>query len=184
MKKHEPWSVRSMTEKEFGTFALALKTYYPRENLLPNKQAMHLWYMQLQDIPYKVAEVGLNKWVSLNKWSPSIADIREMASSIAHGELPSWGDAWEEVLRAIRKYGHIRPVEAMNSLSPLARKATERIGFRNLCISENISADRANFRMIYEQLAEREKKEAQLSAPLKTLIAQMQSDNKLIESKE
>lgn len=173
-----------MDKNEFATFAMALKTYYPKENLLPNKQALDLWFFQLQDIPYQVAEIALNKWVSLNKWSPSIADIREMATSISHGELPSWGDAWEEVLRAIRKYGSYRPVEAMNSLSPLARKATERIGFRNLCISENISADRANFRMIYEQLAEREKKEAQLSVPLKTLIAQMQKETKLIDSKE
>ena len=76
-----------MTEIEFAKFAMALKTYYPRENLLPNQQAMDLWFSQLQDIPYKVAEVGLNKWVSLNKWSPSIADIREMASTVANGEF-------------------------------------------------------------------------------------------------
>lgn len=173
-----------MTEKEFATFAMALKTYYPRENLLPNNQAMELWFRQLQDIPYKVAEVGLNKWVSLNKWSPSIADIREMASTVAHGELPNWGDAWQEVLRAISQYGSYRPVEAMDSLSPLAKKATKRIGFVNLCMSENISADRANFRMIYEQLADRQRKEEQLSVPLKTLIAQMQNENKLLESRE
>lgn len=49
-----------------------------------------------------------------------------------------------------------------------------------LCASENISADRANFRMIYEQLAAREKKQAQLPEGLKTLIAQMQQD-KLLE---
>lgn len=171
-----------MTEEEFAKFAMALKTYYPRENLLPNKQAMDLWYLQLQDIPYQIAEVGLNKWVSLNKWSPSIADIREMTSSVSHGELPSWGDAWQEVLIAIRQYGSYRAIEAMNSLTPLARKATERIGFVNLCMSENISADRANFRMIYEQLAERQKKDEQLPLPLKTLIAQMQSEHKLLES--
>ena len=173
-----------MTQEEFAIFAMALKTYYPRENLLPNNQAMDLWFRQLQDIQYKVAEVGLNKWVSLNKWSPSIADIREMASTVAHGELPNWGDAWQEVLRAISQYGSYRPVEAMDSLSPLTKKAIKRIGFVNLCMSENISADRANFRMIYEQLADREKKEAQLSAPLKTLIAQMQSESKLLEAKE
>ena len=173
-----------MTEAEFARFAMALKTYYPRENLLPNKQSMDLWFMQLQDIPYKVAEVGLNQWVSLNKWSPSIADIREMSTSIAHGEMPSWGDAWQEVLRAVRQYGSYRPSEALNSLSPLARKVTERIGFVNLCMSENISADRANFRMIYEQLADRERKEEQLSIPLKTLIAQMRGEIKSLESKE
>ena len=170
-----------MTIEEFATFAMALKTYYPRENLLPNDQAMDLWFAQLQDIPYKVAEIGLNKWVSLNKWSPSIADIREMASTVAHGELPSWGDAWQEVLLAIRQYGSYRALEAMNSLSPLARKATERIGFTNLCMSENMSADRANFRLIYEQLAERQKKDEQLPLPLKTLIAQMQSETKLLD---
>ena len=173
-----------MTQEEFATFAMALKTYYPREQLLPNKQAMDLWFYQLQDIPFKVAEIGLNQWVSLNKWSPSIADIREMASSVAHEELPSWGDAWQEVLRAISQYGSYRPAEAMNSLTPLARKATERIGFINLCMSENISADRANFRMIYEQLADREKKEALLPIPLKTMIAQMRQETKLIDSKE
>ena len=173
-----------MDKKEFATFAMALKTYYPRENLLPNNQAMELWFKQLQDIPYEVAEAGLQKWVATNKWSPSIADIREMASGIAHGEFPDWGDAWEEVCKAIRHFGSYRVGEALDSLSPMARKATERIGFRNLCMSENIMADRANFRMIYEQLAEREKKNAQLPLPLKTLIAQMQSNTQMIESKE
>lgn len=171
-----------MNKKEFAQFAMALKTYYPRDNLLPNNQAMELWFYQLQDIPYTIAEAGLNKWVSLNKWSPSIADIREMASSVTHGELPDWGDAWEEVCRAISRYGSYRPQEAMSSLSPLARMATNRIGFINLCMSENPSADRANFRMVYEQLAEREKKNALLPEPLKVLIEQMQG--KAIETKE
>lgn len=162
-----------MTKQEFAIFAMALKTYYPRENLLPNEQAMDLWFIQLQDIPYKVAEVGLNKWVALNKWSPSIADIREMASGIIHGEIPDWGEAWQEVTNAMRRFGSYRPNEALASLSPLTRKATERIGFNNLCMSENPSAERANFRMIYESLVEREKKNAQMPEPLKNLISQI-----------
>ena len=172
-----------MTKKEFATFAMALKTYFPRENLLPNEQAMELWFKQLEDIPYQVAETGLNKWVALNKWSPSIADIREMASELVNGELPDWGDAWEEVCKAIRCYGSYRALEALESLSPLARKATERMGFTNLCMSENPSADRANFRMIYENLAEREKKDAQLPTGLKTIVLTMRAD-KRIETKE
>lgn len=172
-----------MTKKEFAVFAMALKTYYPRENLLPNEQSMELWFKQLEDIPIKVAETGLNKWVSLNKWSPSISEIREMASEIMHGELPDWGDAWLEVCRAIRCFGSYRANEALESLSPLARKTTERIGFTNLCMSENQSADRANFRMIFEALAEREKKDALLSDGLKQSILSM-STNQMIETKE
>lgn len=75
-----------MTREEFGVFSSALKTYYPKETLLPNKAAMELWYRQLQDIPYQIAESALNKWVATNKWSPSIADIRQISSWIINGE--------------------------------------------------------------------------------------------------
>ena len=161
---------------------MALKTYYPRENLLPNDKAMELWFMQLQDIPFQVVEAGLQKWVCLNKWSPSISDIREMASSISNGELPDWSEAWEEVQKSIRRYGSYRADEAINSLSPLAKQATMRIGFINICMSENPSADRANFRIIYEQLAERKKKDAQIGDPIKALIEQIQN-KQMIEMK-
>lgn len=170
-----------MDKKQFATFAMALKTYYPKENLLPNDKAMELWFKQLQDIPYEVAEIGLNKWVSLNKWSPSIADIREMASSVSNGDIPDWGEAWEEVCRAIRHHGVYGATEAMESLSPIARKTAQRMGFRNLCMSENPHADRASFRLIYEQLAERERMDAQISPEVKALINQIQGNMLKIE---
>lgn len=172
-----------MNRQEFAMLSMALKTYYPKENLLPNDKAMELWYEQLKDIPYRVAETGLKKWVALNKWSPSIADIREMATSISHGDIKEWSEAWEEVRRAMSKYGSYNSREALESMTPLTRKATQRIGFTNLCMSENEPTSRANFRMIYEALAEREKKDAQISQPLKQLIAEIQGNN-LIESKE
>jgi hypothetical protein len=50
-------------------------------------------------------------------------------------------------------------------------------------MSENESADRANFRMIYEQLAERKKKDAQMPMTLKMLIAKVQNQN-LIEDEK
>ena len=163
-----------MDKKEFGTFAMALRTYYPKENILPNQQAMELWYRELQDIPYQVAEAGLRQWVSTNKWSPSISEIREMASEVQNGSIPDWGDGWEQVLVAIRKYGSYRIPEAMESFDPITRQCVERLGFRNICMSENIAADRANFRMIFEQLATRKQKEQQMALPLKQLIQGIQ----------
>ena len=162
-----------MTKKEFALFVMALRTYYPRENLLPNDEAMDLWFAQLQDIPYNVAQAGLQKWVALNKWSPSIADIREMTSGITRGDIPDWGEAWAEVQRSIRKYGSYRAREAIDSLSPIAKKAVERIGFMNLCMSDNEIADRAHFQKIYGILVEREKKEAMLPAQLKDRLIEM-----------
>jgi hypothetical protein len=64
---------------------------------------------------------------------------------------------------------------ALDSLDPLTRKVVERLGFREFCVSdENDTTFRANFRMIYENLANREKTEQQLALPLREAIAQIQ----------
>ena len=106
-----------------------------------------------------------------------------MATSITLGDIPDWGEAWKEVQLAIRRYGRYEARKGIESLSPLTKQAVERIGFNTLCMSENESADRANFRMIYEQLAERKKKEAQMPMTLKMLIAKVQNQN-LIEDEK
>lgn len=168
-----------MTKQEFATFAMAIRTYYPKENILPNQPAMELWYRELQDIPYNVAEAALRKWVSTNKWSPSIAEIREMVTTVTCGSIPDWGDGWEQVLLAIRRYGTYREEEAVNSLDDITRQCVKRLGFRNICLSENINQDRANFRMIYEQIAERQKMDKQIAEPLKLLISNMQQEGNI-----
>lgn len=173
-----------MDRKEFALIALALQEYYPRDKLLQTKEAKELWFRQLEDIPYKLAEAGVQKWVSLNKWSPTIADIREMVASISLGSIPDWGEAWKEVQLAIRRYGSYEVGKALDSLSPLARETAERMGFKNLCMSENESADRANFRMIYESLSQRQMQAAQLPMSLKMLIAEVQKDNLLEDKNE
>lgn len=165
-----------MDKKEFSMFAMAVRTYYPKENILPNQQAMELWFRELQDIPYQVAEAGLRKWVSTNKWSPSIAEIREMAATVQHGNIPDWGDGWEQVLKAIRHFGMYREAEAMASLDDITKQCVERLGFRNICLSENIAADRANFRMMYETTANRKKQDMQLPVTLASLIAGIQQE--------
>ena len=162
-----------MNKKDFAIFASALRTYYPKENLLPNEQAMELWYKQLQDIPYPIAELTLNRWVATSKWSPSIADIRQQAISLTRGDGKEWGEAWQDVLTAIKMYGTYREEEALESLDDTTRTVVRRLGFRNLCLSEEIQVDRANFRMIYEQQQQRDKQDAQLPPKLKELIGNM-----------
>lgn len=172
-----------MTKKEFSIIAAAMRTYYPKENLLPSNESMELWYRELSDIPYNVAEAGLRKWVATNKWSPTIADMREFATTVQIGDIPEWGEGWEQVLMAIRRYGSYRIPEAMESFDPITRRCVERLGFRNICMSENIAVDRANFRDMYKQMAERQRKDAQLPSNLMTLIEGITKSNVLLEEK-
>ena len=163
-----------MTEKEFAQWAMAAQGYYPKEDrFLANDYMMDLWFQQLKDLDYKIAEAALNKWVATNRWSPTIADIREIATTFCLGELPDWGAAWDEVLIAIRRYGTYRAFEAVESLSPITQKTVKRLGYLELCRSDNLTADRANFRDIYNTLASREKENAQLPEHIRDLISQM-----------
>jgi hypothetical protein len=173
-----------MNKQEFSTFVMALRTYYSKESILPNEQAMALWYQELQDIPYEVAQAGLRKWVSTNKWSPTIADIREMASSVTNGAIADWSESWEKVCTALRKLGRDRAVEAMASFDEITRETVKRIGgFTYLCNSENTVSDRSRFEQVYNAIAERKKKDNQLSMPLKQMIHGIQ-ERTLIEAKE
>lgn len=165
-----------MDRKEFSTWAMALKTFYPRDQLLPNTQAMELWYAQLRDIPNDVAELALHKWVATNKWPPTIAEIRETAANITHGDSLTWGEAWEKLKAAVRRYGMNRQQEAMESFDPLTRRAVECFGYREFCLAstESEMADRAHFQRIFETLARRENTRQQLPPALQDAIKTLQ----------
>ena len=159
-----------MTKQEFATFAMALRTYYPNEKLIPNDKAMELWFFQLKDIPYNIAEVTLNKWVACNKWSPKIADIREQAQEVLHGEAKSWSEAWQDVLNAISRYGVYDADKGIEMLDGVTLQVVKRLGYTNLCMTENISIERANFRDIYEQEIAKKKQDAQIPPQIQGLI--------------
>jgi hypothetical protein len=163
-----------MTKSEFAQIASALKTFYVRDNFLPNNEAMTLWYEELKDIPYQIARPVTHKWVQTNKFPPTIAEIREMAAGMAGEPTLDWNDGWEQVTRAIRKYGYINESEALESMDEITRKCVKQMGWMNICTSDNIVADRANFRMAFQSLAERKKKESQMSLELRQIMEQIQ----------
>ena len=160
-----------MDKRAFATIAAALQTYYPRFNLLPNSEAMELWYQELGDLPSEVLTAALRKWVTTEKWPPSIAELRGLCAEMTKGPAPDWGGAWGEVQNAVRFLGYMREKEALESMSSLTRSAVERIGWRNICCSENPEALRAQFRQIYEIVAKRENESRQLPPKLQEMIA-------------
>ena len=154
-----------MTVKEFATIASAIKAAWPGSNIMPDKQSKEVWYTMLADLSYPICLNAVKQLICTNKFAPTISEIRECCSSNQTIEI-DWGRAWEEVLKAIRYFGYYRPEEALQSLSPNVRACVKRLGFQNLCLSENQMADRANFRMIYEQMQKEDKMDRQLPKEL------------------
>lgn len=170
-----------MNKKEFAIFAMALKTYFPRDNLLPTEEAMELWYRELQDIPADVATAMLRKWVDTQKWPPTIAEVRAMCAELTAGKVLEWSDAWQEVQKAIGKFGYIDEEGALDSMSPLTVAAVEKIGWRAICLSENPDTIRAQFRQVFQICANRELEDRQLTPELKEMIRNLLPENRLLK---
>lgn len=157
-----------MNKQEFAQIAGAIKTAYPAVNVLNDKQSMDIWYTMLSDLDYKVCQMAVLELISTSKFPPTIAEIREKCSQLIAPPIKDWSEAWEDVIRSIGKYGMYQAQEALASFDELTRKCVNRIGYVNICMSENIAADRANFRMIYEAEVQRKRAENQLPLALRT----------------
>ena len=159
-----------MTIDEFRILTKAMKAVYTSPNFLPDTYAVKLWYQMLKDIPYEQATVAIQEYMLTNKFPPTIADIRALTTK---SEIQDWGTGWQKALNAIRKYGWYRQKEALAELDDITRQTVERLGYMELCTSDNLMADRGNFRMIYEQIAAREKDRQCLPEELQNRIKAM-----------
>jgi hypothetical protein len=168
-----------MTEKEVVKLFVLLTAAYPRFDTFSDPEktrpVIKLWAEMLADIPYEVVEVAVKKFILESSYPPTIAEIRKQAMEIATSPEDKIGsaEAWGEVERAIRLYGYYNEAEALKSMSPQTAKVVKYIGWREICLSEEPGVVRGQFLKMYEQLQERERKEALLPPDLKNEIQQI-----------
>lgn len=161
-----------MTQEEFARLVMAIRTYYPKEKILPNKEAMQLWYEQLNDLEYATLSMSLQKWVNTEKWSPTIADLRRLSAEITTPSLDiDAGQSFQEARKMIQTYGRYRREDALANMSPITRKVVERMGYDTMCDCENIEVERGQFTRIFDNLSQRERQDVQLPNKLKKLIS-------------
>lgn len=139
-----------MTDKEFETVSVAIKAAYPRFNALPDKYAMKVWYQMLADMDFEVVENAVLEHISTSAFPPSIAEIRRLCVERYKKAPLGFDGAWNVVFAAIAKHGLNGSQEAFEMMDPITLDVVKNLGWRNLCLSENQAADRANFREAYE----------------------------------
>lgn len=160
-----------LTKEEFSRIAMGIKTYYPRENILPNDYAMELWYTALKDLDYQVIGKALQKHVAINKFPPTIADLRELSTELCTNvvENANESEAWELTYRALCNSTYNSESE-FAKLPPMVQKAVGSPSqLRAWAIDENFNAgvESSNFKRVYRNVLEREKKNAQLQPNLR-----------------
>jgi hypothetical protein len=108
----------------------------------------------LSDLDFEVAKTAVFRLLATAKWLPKIADIREAAMDVMHGAVRRGVEAWGDVLSEIRRVGYM---DTPTFTDPIVTACVERMGWRNLCLSEENAPDRARFVELYDALCGEER---------------------------
>lgn len=162
---------RAETIKLFAIFKTAYPRFFISQDKAEARLQIDLWSELLGDLPFSVIDAAVKRLILDSPYPPAISDVRRKAIEIMQPARMTAAEAWEEVNRALDKYGVYQQADAMQSMSPLAARVVRAMGLNTLCLTQNISVERAQFLRMYEQFAGREQSEALLPDSVKKLIA-------------
>lgn len=159
-----------MTFDEFKVLAKGLKCAYTSPNFLPDEYSVKTWFKFLGDLPCDLATMCVERYIATNKYPPTIADIRETVADMML-DKKDWSESWKNVTRLISLYGMPNEAKAYEAMDDNTREAVKRLGWKNLCFSNNQTADRANYRMVYEAVTKEKKDQLALPENLRLKLA-------------
>lgn len=161
-----------MTIDEFGIFADAIKTYFPKDNMLPTEKAMDLWFDMLRDLDYGFASMALKNHVATSAFPPTIADIRKQYSIISNPAELNEMEAWSLVVKAMGNSLN-NSTEEFAKLPPLVQKA---VGLpsqlREWGTTENLNKEviMSNFQRAYKAELKRHEELQKMPQKLRQMI--------------
>ena len=155
-----------MTKQEFATLVVAMQAMYGKD-FIGTEQALDVWYALLHDLDYQILSKVLQQY------------MREIYTELVSPTISDWSEGWEQVSKAIGHCGMYQEKAAMESFDEITREVVKRLGFQNICLSENIVADRARFAEIYQAIKKRKRTEVNVESALPNLWEMVQ--NRLAE---
>lgn len=176
-----------MTVKEFTVLADAIKTFYPKDNILATEKAMQLWYEMLKDLDYQAASVGLKKHIATSPYPPTVADIRAGASDITTPQALNEQQAWSLVKKAISDSTY----NSVKHFSELPKVIQRAVGspnqLRTWAMDEEFNeyVVSSNFMRAYKIELQREKDIAKIPQQIKDLVEKVNenSDRAMLDKK-
>lgn len=156
-----------MTEAETTKLIDVIYTYYGLKKISDKsefKMIIALWYNSFKDFDFSLVFNLLQQYIEVGTpFAPKISDLKDIYFKSTNTNLDC-GEAWEQLMRNIRKYGIYNAKEGIKQLDELTLKALNSIGgYSNLCRSEDTTiSDRAKFMENYKTYSTREREKVQL----------------------
>lgn len=170
--------VEDERREEFKKIIAGIKSVYNNFGV-KEKTQFDFWYNILKDIDINILKIAVTEYITTNKFPPTIADIRALSANAQKGEIKDAGGCWGEVVKSIGRYGQYQEEKALENMDQMTRECVKRLGWKQICLSENLMADRAHFLKIYEQVSKRETHSRQVPLSIRQKKAKMIADNKI-----
>lgn len=150
-----------MKKEAFGTLMLRLCVAFDTE---PAKNKMELYYNLLKDLPYEALDAGINNLIAETIYPkfPTVGAVRKYAVDVMFQGLSDEVSSWEQVRALIREHGRDFGCDAMLQMDPLTKETVLAIGWRDLCMTNNIDTCRAHYYQAYRKKLEEKVKQVLL----------------------
>lgn len=170
-----------MKKTEMIRIFAVLTAAYPKFDTFQNpeqlKPIIEIWTEMFQDAEFNIALVAIKKLILESPFPPTIADVRKQVAEITTPKVNQIdaGQAWGEVMRAVKNYGFYDPEGALKSMSPVTQEVVKRISWREICMQEEekMGVLRGQFLRIYDSMAQRQKQDALLPLTMQAQIRQI-----------
>jgi hypothetical protein len=136
-------------------------------NFVVDNLQHRLWSDMLADLDYRLAVLAVRRHIATSRFAPTIAEIREHAVALSTRGEVTGAEAWGELMQAIRHHGYYHEVEGLASLSPSTRRVAEMLTWREINLCENVDVLRGQFLRMYDQVRNREAREAMIPPELR-----------------
>ena len=130
-----------------------------------------VWYDFFKNETYDNFRNAVKRIIPKKQFMPSIAELKQEITLLKNPVLQLKADEeWENVLRAISKYGYYRGDEGMKSLNPTTAKVVRMLGgWGSICQSTDGDWLRKNFMDLFNTKVENYEEAALLGEPQLTL---------------
>lgn len=145
-----------MTKHDTVKLFALIKALYPRDTAFQNAtpEMVNAWSAMLADVPFSVAQAGLQAHVSTSPFPPSIAEIKGWAAKFNH-QIMDASEAWGIARKAISKWGVHAKAKARETTPPDVWAVINRMGWEDMCMSDNPDVIRGQFCRLWDAYAKR-----------------------------
>jgi hypothetical protein len=147
-----------MNESEASKLISVLRAAFPSATI--SDETPMAYSFGLEDVSLEAGMLAAKLAIQQCKFFPTPSELRSLLIESLIG-LPSPEEAWSQVMRAIKEHGSYRaPVFSCQAIAD----AVGAIGWREICMSETISVERAHFFRTYQAYRDRAVKHVNVPA--------------------